>query len=283
MSYVYDAHTFHYAVEGGLVFMCMADGDFGRRLPFAFIDDVVRRWSETYGDRGLTALAYGMNEDFSRVLQRQMDFFSRSVSENERVHRVQGEIDEVRTVMVENIERVLQRGEKIELLVDKTENLTQQAFRFKRQSTVLRRTMWFKNVKLWLLLAAAVGLILLLISMSICGVSFDKCHSHPSPSPPSNPYAAPPPPASPPPPTTLARAHASSASDVPAAPHSAPPPIVSDGAAATPAATPAAELSPAATEPSDSAAYSAAVMRAADGAAGEQAGGQGQPQPQPQP
>ena len=45
---MYDAHTFHYAVEGGLVFMCMADGDFGRRLPFAFIDDIVRRWTETY-------------------------------------------------------------------------------------------------------------------------------------------------------------------------------------------------------------------------------------------
>ena len=74
MSYVYDAHIFHYAVEGGLVFMCMADGDFGRRLPFAFIDDVVRRWTETYADRGQTALAYGMNEDFSRVLQRQMDY-----------------------------------------------------------------------------------------------------------------------------------------------------------------------------------------------------------------
>ena len=44
---MYDAHTFHYAVEGGLVFMCMADGDFGRRLPFAFIDDIVRRWTET--------------------------------------------------------------------------------------------------------------------------------------------------------------------------------------------------------------------------------------------
>ena len=44
---MYDAHPFHYAVEGGLVFMCMADGDFGRRLPFAFIDDIVRRWTET--------------------------------------------------------------------------------------------------------------------------------------------------------------------------------------------------------------------------------------------
>ena len=89
-----------------------------------------------YADRGQTALAYGMNEDFSRVLHRQMDFFSRNLGEADRVHRVEGEIDEVRTVMVENIERVLQRGEKIELLVDKTENLNQQAIRFKLTLTL---------------------------------------------------------------------------------------------------------------------------------------------------
>ena len=125
MSYVYDSHVFHYVVAHGITYMCMADTDFGRGVPFAFLDDITRRWSTTYGERGQTALAYGMNEDFSRVLHRQMDFFSRNLGEADRVHRVQGEIDEVRTVMVENIERVLQRGEKIELLVDKTENLNQ--------------------------------------------------------------------------------------------------------------------------------------------------------------
>lgn len=126
MSYVYDAHVFHYVVSGGLVFLCMADGDFGRRVPFLFLDDIVRRWVEAYGQRGQTALAYGMNEDFSRVMQRQMDFFSRDPTAD-RVTRVREEIDEVRSVMVDNIEKVLQRGEKIELLVDKTENLNQQA------------------------------------------------------------------------------------------------------------------------------------------------------------
>ena len=35
------------------------------------------------------------------------------------MNRVQGEIEEVRQVMVENIDKVLERGEKIELLVDK--------------------------------------------------------------------------------------------------------------------------------------------------------------------
>jgi Synaptobrevin len=36
-------------------------------------------------------------------------------------------VDEVKNIMVENIERVLERGEKIELLVDKTDNLRFQA------------------------------------------------------------------------------------------------------------------------------------------------------------
>jgi len=201
MSYVYDSHIFHYSVSGGLVFMCMADGDFGRRVPFAFLDDIVRRWQETYGQRGQTALAYGMNEDFSRVLQRQMDYFSRDASAD-RVFRVANEIDEVRSVMVDNIEKVLQRGEKIELLVDKTENLNVQAFRFKKQSTTLRRVMWFKNVKLIAALACCVALVILFIAMGICGADFGKCKSHDPPSPPEpapyDPTDSPPPSPAPP-------------------------------------------------------------------------------------
>lgn len=34
--------------------------------------------------------------------------------------------------MIENIDRVLERGERIELLVDKTDRLNQQAFKFEK-------------------------------------------------------------------------------------------------------------------------------------------------------
>ena len=39
------------------------------------------------------------------------------------------QVDEVKNIMVDNIERVLERGEKIELLVDKTDNLRFQVCR----------------------------------------------------------------------------------------------------------------------------------------------------------
>ena len=47
------------------------------------------------------------------------------------IARVQAQIDEVKDVMIENIDRVLERGERIELLVDKTDRLSQTAFKFK--------------------------------------------------------------------------------------------------------------------------------------------------------
>ncbi len=52
-------------------------------------------------------------------------------------------------------ERVLERGEKIELLVDKTDKLNQQAFKFEKQSKQLKNAMWWKNVKMM----AIIGLI----------------------------------------------------------------------------------------------------------------------------
>jgi hypothetical protein len=49
-------------------------------------------------------------------------------------------------------DKVLERGEKIELLVDKTEVLDQHAFKFKKQSRQLKRSMWWKNAKLMILI-----------------------------------------------------------------------------------------------------------------------------------
>lgn len=175
MSYVYDRHIFHYVVSEGITYLCMADEDFGRRVPFAFLEDIKGRFKAAYGDRGRTALAFGMNADFSRVLQNQMDYYS-SNPNADKINRVRGEIDEVKSVMVQNIERVLERGERIELLVDRTENLNQTAFKFKKQSTQLKRAMWFKNVKIMIILIFVILVIVYFVVALACGgLAFQSC------------------------------------------------------------------------------------------------------------
>ncbi|KAG0367880.1 hypothetical protein BGZ54_003090 [Gamsiella multidivaricata] len=150
----------------------MADDTFGRRIPFAFLQDIKTRFLTQYGrERALNALVpYAMNE-FSRTIAKQMDYFSTN-PEADRIKQVQGEIEQVKDVMVHNIERVLERGERIELLVDKTDNLNQQAYAFKKRSTTLKRAMWWKNTKLMILLTGVIIFLIYLIICAACGFPF---------------------------------------------------------------------------------------------------------------
>lgn len=168
MSYVYDRHLFHYQLDGDLVFLCMAEEEFGRTVPFAFLEDIKNRFRATYGNRASAAPPMGMNEDFSRVLKNQMDYFSNSRNVD-KLSQVKGQIDEVKTVMVQNIENVLKRGERIELLVDRTENLESHALNFRQKAVTLKRAMWWKNVKLMAILACVVLFAIYFIVAIACG------------------------------------------------------------------------------------------------------------------
>ena len=86
------------------------------------------------------------------------------------VKNVQAEIDNVRGIMTENIERVLERGERIDLLVDKTDRLGEGARDFRVRSKGLRRRMWWKNVKLMALVAVVIVFLVYLLVGLGCGL-----------------------------------------------------------------------------------------------------------------
>lgn len=63
---------FHVLIQNGITYLCVADMDFGASKPFAFLTNISSDFSSRYGDRALTAQAYEMNNDFSRILGKQM-------------------------------------------------------------------------------------------------------------------------------------------------------------------------------------------------------------------
>ena len=72
--------------------------------------------------------------------------------------RAQSELNQVKDIMVQNVEQILSRGERIELLVDKTDTMANQATAFRRGARSVRRQMWWKNSKI-LMLSVLVGLV----------------------------------------------------------------------------------------------------------------------------
>ena len=173
MSYVYDQHVFHYIVENNLTYMCMCENSSKRRIPFAFLEDIKRSFIETYGESAQKAIAFSMSHEYGKVMATKMDNFNNSQMDNIAI--VGDKIDDVKNVMVQNIEMVLERGEKLELLVDKTEALQQESVKFLRNATSVRDAMWWQKVRMYCCIAFVVALIIFIITWIACGLHFEKC------------------------------------------------------------------------------------------------------------
>lgn len=94
ISYSQDRYIFHVKRTDGLTVLCMADENAGRRIPFAFLEEIHQKFVRTYGRAVLSAQAYGMNDEFSRVLSQQMEYFS-SDPNADRINRLKGEMSQV--------------------------------------------------------------------------------------------------------------------------------------------------------------------------------------------
>jgi vesicle-associated membrane protein 7 len=178
MTYVYDDHVFHYVVESGICYLCMSDEPNKHRIPFAFLMDMKQQFSNKYGlEAPQTAIAFSMNEDFSPTIQQQMDFYNSEDADRgiDNIGAVKSQIEDVKDVMVQNISSVLERGEKIELLVDKTDRLNQQAFRFESSGRELRRAMWWRKMRCYVILGVIGVLLIYVASVSMCGFNFHHC------------------------------------------------------------------------------------------------------------
>mmetsp|Transcript_8136 Transcript_8136/g.50369 ORF Transcript_8136/g.50369 Transcript_8136/m.50369 type:complete len:140 (-) Transcript_8136:3651-4070(-) len=116
----------------------------------------------------------------------------------DKMRSVQNQVSAVKSVMIENIERVLDRGEKIELLVDKTENLRFQADTFQKSGRQLRRAMCRQNLKMKLVILGILLMIGLVLFFVICYGGGRNCTSSGKSSPPPSPSPSPSP-VSPPP------------------------------------------------------------------------------------
>ena len=82
--------------------------------------------------------------------------------------------------MMENIEKVLDRGEKLEVLVDKTESLRYQADQFQKSGKALRNKMWWQNIKMKLLVGLIVSIVIVVIFCFACFSGGRDCTKHKS-------------------------------------------------------------------------------------------------------
>jgi len=176
MTYVYDDYVFHYVVDSGICYLCMSDEKNKHRKAYSFLVDMKDHFLAQYGlEAAQLAIAFSFNEEFSKVICERMEYFN-SGQTVDSIDTLKHQIDEVKEGMIQNIEKVLERGEKVELLVDKTDRLNQQAYRFESSSRNLRRHMHWKRIRKVVILTVVVMLLTFFAATSFCGgFDFHSC------------------------------------------------------------------------------------------------------------
>lgn len=86
----------------------------------------------------------------SQIRIRQNQIISSEMEHKEKpkptIQDIQRELDDTKSIMADNIDKSLERGEKLEMIVSQAEELQQQSAVFKKKATQLRRQMWYRNM-----------------------------------------------------------------------------------------------------------------------------------------
>ncbi|KAG5946393.1 hypothetical protein E4U59_003928 [Claviceps monticola] len=180
LTYTHGQNQIHYVSEapseypdhpsaGGLTFLVIADASLGRRVPFGFLFEIRKRFLEQFPASSdfLEMPNYGAGSFNAELRSLMMEYGTTSGGRDDAIGNAQREIDDVRGIMTKNIESLLERGERLDLLVDKTDRLGNSAQDFRVRSRGLKRQMWWKNVKLMGLLGLVIFLIVMVLVIAI--------------------------------------------------------------------------------------------------------------------
>ncbi|KAJ8286163.1 hypothetical protein GJAV_G00035230 [Gymnothorax javanicus] len=102
--------------------------------------------------------------------------------EESRLKALQSEVDVVKDLMIDNVERIVARGERLDDLMGKTEDLEAGGQNFRQTVPRVNWSYWCKDMKL-LLLIMLLLLLLILIILLAAGVIPTKSSAAPVPTP----------------------------------------------------------------------------------------------------
>lgn len=91
---------------------------------------------------------------------------------------MKNKVEDVKDVMIDNIEKILDRGEKLDHLTQTTDDIVDQAQQFSRGTRKLKNNMWARYIILIIILifviVAIILVIILIVIFAVCGVNL-KC------------------------------------------------------------------------------------------------------------
>ncbi|KAH0474262.1 MAG: hypothetical protein KVP17_003243 [Porospora cf. gigantea B] len=120
-----------YVHPSGLAAAVLTDNEYPMRVAFNLLSAALRDFFESYGMKGLEASA-DQELEWPRGMELLQEY--KDPDSADKLSKVQRDLDEVKEVMLKNIDDLLLRGEQMESLMQKTNDLSSASYTFYRQA-----------------------------------------------------------------------------------------------------------------------------------------------------
>lgn len=179
VSYQYEQEVFHFLIENEIVYACTTSGQYENRIVFGFLIQVKDAFKTAFTG---SADRYPRHADltsvkchpFSSTLASSRKVFNEN-PQADKFGRIKDQLNTTREVMLQNLDSILERGERIDSLCDRTELLQEEAQGFHSNARSLKRAILIHNIKIIIGVVIFLGVLALIIAFCVCGIDFKKC------------------------------------------------------------------------------------------------------------
>lgn len=151
-----DLQSIHYTLDHmGRIYAIVTNPSFSVRSAFMILEEFQQSFQRDFGTRLSTA----SEESLSRVSTPMLrDFCEKPEAgfSDDKLNNIHEKLDVVRTTMQENIQQILLNQESVDRINSSAEHLTEQSIAFKSSTKELRNRMFWKMVKMRLLIFVVV-------------------------------------------------------------------------------------------------------------------------------
>lgn len=128
-------HCHIYISNSGLGICCVTSPDYPVRCAFSLLNDYLKAYMDSKNHGTLLSLDLTrVNKDQNEAIPECEQVFKKYQDplNNDKIFKVQKDLDEVRDVMLKNIEDLLHRGETLDTLMQKSSDLSAASYQFYR-------------------------------------------------------------------------------------------------------------------------------------------------------
>jgi len=162
-----DQHQVVYGADNeGICYAVITGREYASRVAIQFLEELAKEFSNKFKGDTATAKENSLSKKGKSILSALCKKYE-TPSNVDKAAKVLDQVEGVKSTMQDNIANMLKNTEATESLAEKTDQLNEQASVFKKKAVDLKKAMWWKNLKMNIILGGIVIVILVLILVPV--------------------------------------------------------------------------------------------------------------------